>query len=129
MVTYSYIQTCDQRWQSLCHYNKIVITLPKYLELTHLNNVLCLEFNDFQFLGILKPSYNSVDLTEVEHVDDDSIIIGHSDPGVIEVGEITVVIISQLWNILQQQQIIINHKDAYKLHLNIFSPCKCWRYW
>lgn len=51
--------------------------------------MLCLEFNVFQFLGILKPSYNSVDLTEVEHVDNDSIIIGHSDPGVIEVGEIT----------------------------------------
>jgi hypothetical protein len=58
--------------------------------------VLCLEFNIFQFLGILKPSYNSVDLTEVEHVDNDSIIIGHSDPGVIEVGEIAVATISQL---------------------------------
>lgn len=54
----------------------------------------------FQFLGILKPSYNSVDLTEVEHVDDDSIILGQSDPGVLEVREITVVIFSQFKNIL-----------------------------
>lgn len=43
----------------------------------------------FQFLGLLKPNYNSVDLTEVEHVDDNSIRVGSADPGVIEVGDIS----------------------------------------
>jgi hypothetical protein len=42
----------------------------------------------FQFLGLLKPNYNSVDLTEVEHVDDNSIMVGSAGSGVIEVGEI-----------------------------------------
>jgi hypothetical protein len=74
------------------------ITLLNSHALTSSNEVLCLKFNVFQFLGILKPNYNSVDLTEVEHVDDDSIMIGHSDVGVIEVGESTVV------TVLQQQQ-------------------------
>jgi hypothetical protein len=51
--------------------------------------VLYLKFYVFQFLGILKPNYNSMDLTEVEHVDDDSIEIGSSDPGILEVSEIS----------------------------------------
>lgn len=42
----------------------------------------------FQYLGILKPNYNSVDLTEVEDVDDDSILLGSSHPDIIKVGEI-----------------------------------------
>lgn len=46
------------------------------------------KFNVFQFMGILKPNYNSVDLTEVEHVDDDSIVLGSSHPDIIKVGEI-----------------------------------------
>jgi hypothetical protein len=51
--------------------------------------VLYSKFNVFQFLGILKPNYNSVDLTDVEHVDDDSIMLGSSHPDIIEVGEIS----------------------------------------
>jgi hypothetical protein len=76
------------------------IALLNYHVPTSSDEVLCLKFNVFQFLGILKPNYNSVDLTEVEHVDNDNIIIGHSDPGVTEVGEITVVLISWLKNII-----------------------------
>ncbi|XP_021933890.1 voltage-dependent calcium channel subunit alpha-2/delta-3-like isoform X3 [Zootermopsis nevadensis] len=37
-----------------------------------------------EFMGILKPNYNSVDLTEVEHVDDDSIVLGSSHPDIIK---------------------------------------------
>jgi hypothetical protein len=37
----------------------------------------------------LKPNYNSVDLTEVEHVDNNSNMEGSADPGVIEVSDIS----------------------------------------
>jgi hypothetical protein len=43
----------------------------------------------FQSLGLLKPNYNSVDLTEVEHVDNNSNVVGSADPGVIEVSDIS----------------------------------------
>jgi len=43
----------------------------------------------FQSLGLLKPNYNSVDLTEVEHVDNNSNMVGSADPGVIEVSDIS----------------------------------------
>ena len=43
----------------------------------------------FQFLDLLKPNYNSVDLTEVEHVDNNSNMVGSADPGVIEVSGIS----------------------------------------
>jgi hypothetical protein len=42
----------------------------------------------FQFLGLLKPNYNSVDLTEVEHVDNNSNNVGSADSVVIEVSDI-----------------------------------------
>jgi len=43
----------------------------------------------FQFLDLLKPNYNSVDLTEVEHVDNSSNMVGSADPQVIEVSDIS----------------------------------------
>jgi len=43
----------------------------------------------FQFLGLLKPNYNSVDLTEVEHVDNNSNIVGSADCVVVEVSDIS----------------------------------------
>jgi hypothetical protein len=50
--------------------------------------VFYLKYNVFQFLGLLKPNYNSVDLTEVEHVDNNSNIVRSADPVVIEVSDI-----------------------------------------
>jgi hypothetical protein len=41
----------------------------------------------FQFLDLLKPKYNSVDLTEVEHVDNNSDEEESADLGVIEVSD------------------------------------------
>jgi hypothetical protein len=43
----------------------------------------------FQFLDLLKPNYNSVDLTEVELVDNSSNVAGSADPQVIEVSDIS----------------------------------------
>jgi hypothetical protein len=44
----------------------------------------------FQFLGLLKPNYNSVDITEVVHVDNNNNTVGSADHEVIEVSDISV---------------------------------------
>jgi hypothetical protein len=54
-----------------------------------LYEVFYLKYNLFQFLGLLKPNYNSVDLTEVEHVDNNSNMVGSADPEIIEVSDVS----------------------------------------